>query len=279
MGRVIINTGIMLERLTNGQIPIGWHRVVAAPGYEGERYSVVQFCHPARGRSCRRCPARCTPERRNASMLCPPRTRSTRCSTRSTSSKTPGAPSAGGVPVSSDAVPDRRRTPSRRRLSRRSDRAARPPSQLAPAILAIDVGGSRFEAGLVTTKGDLVDRAIIADRTRCRSGGTLRPTLAAIVEQQMSASRTGTIRVAAVGVACPGRSRSTARPCHPSTYPHGVGPAPGAGSRADGQTGVRRHRRQGVGDIRRLDGRRQGLRQLLRDHRVYWHWRRDRARW
>jgi isopenicillin N synthase-like dioxygenase len=45
-GQVIINTGIMLERLTNGRIPIGWHRVVAAPGFEGERYSVVQFCHP-----------------------------------------------------------------------------------------------------------------------------------------------------------------------------------------------------------------------------------------
>ena len=45
-GHVIINTGIMLERLTNGVIPIGRHRVVAAPGYEGERYSVVQFCHP-----------------------------------------------------------------------------------------------------------------------------------------------------------------------------------------------------------------------------------------
>jgi isopenicillin N synthase-like dioxygenase len=43
---VIVNTGIMLERLTNGVIPIGRHRVVAAPGYEGERYSVVQFCHP-----------------------------------------------------------------------------------------------------------------------------------------------------------------------------------------------------------------------------------------
>ena len=45
-GKVIINTGIMLERITNGIIPIGWHRVVASPGYEGERYSVVQFCHP-----------------------------------------------------------------------------------------------------------------------------------------------------------------------------------------------------------------------------------------
>ena len=45
-GRAIINTGIMLERLTNGQIPIGWHRVVADPDSSGERYSVVQFCHP-----------------------------------------------------------------------------------------------------------------------------------------------------------------------------------------------------------------------------------------
>ena len=44
--QVIINTGIMLERLTNGLLPTGWHRVVAAPGHEGERYSVVQFCHP-----------------------------------------------------------------------------------------------------------------------------------------------------------------------------------------------------------------------------------------
>ena len=45
-GQVIINTGMMLERLTNGVIPTGIHRVVAAPGYEGDRYSVVQFSHP-----------------------------------------------------------------------------------------------------------------------------------------------------------------------------------------------------------------------------------------
>jgi isopenicillin N synthase-like dioxygenase len=44
-GRVIINTGLMLERLSNGLIPAGWHRVVAAPGATEERYSVVQFCH------------------------------------------------------------------------------------------------------------------------------------------------------------------------------------------------------------------------------------------
>jgi isopenicillin N synthase-like dioxygenase len=46
-GHVIINTGIMLERLTNGVIGAGWHRVVAHPDQSGERLSVVQFCHPA----------------------------------------------------------------------------------------------------------------------------------------------------------------------------------------------------------------------------------------
>ncbi len=45
-GYVIINTGMMLERLSNGVIPTGIHRVVADPSYSGERYSVVQFLHP-----------------------------------------------------------------------------------------------------------------------------------------------------------------------------------------------------------------------------------------
>ena len=44
-GRVIINTGLMLERLSNGRIPTGWHRVLAPPGATDERHSVVQFCH------------------------------------------------------------------------------------------------------------------------------------------------------------------------------------------------------------------------------------------
>ncbi len=44
-GRVIINTGLMLERLSNGRIPTGWHRVMAPAGAIDERHSVVQFCH------------------------------------------------------------------------------------------------------------------------------------------------------------------------------------------------------------------------------------------
>ena len=45
-GGAIINTGLMLEVVTNGIIEPGIHRVVAAPGQGGDRYSVVQFCHP-----------------------------------------------------------------------------------------------------------------------------------------------------------------------------------------------------------------------------------------
>ncbi len=45
-GRVILNTGLMLERLSNGLMPAGWHRVVAPEGSSQARLSVVQFCHP-----------------------------------------------------------------------------------------------------------------------------------------------------------------------------------------------------------------------------------------
>jgi isopenicillin N synthase-like dioxygenase len=43
---VVVNTGIMLDRISNGTIPTGVHRVVADPDEPGDRISVVQFCHP-----------------------------------------------------------------------------------------------------------------------------------------------------------------------------------------------------------------------------------------
>ncbi len=46
-GHVVVNSGIMLERLSNGRIPAGRHRVVADESAAGDRFSVVQFCHPA----------------------------------------------------------------------------------------------------------------------------------------------------------------------------------------------------------------------------------------
>ncbi len=45
-GGAVINSGMMLEHLTNGVIGAGIHRVVAAEGQTGDRYSVVQFAHP-----------------------------------------------------------------------------------------------------------------------------------------------------------------------------------------------------------------------------------------
>lgn len=45
-GHVVINSGIMLDRISNGRIPAGVHRVVA-DDRGVDRYSVVQFCHAA----------------------------------------------------------------------------------------------------------------------------------------------------------------------------------------------------------------------------------------
>ena len=60
-GRVILNTGLMLERLSNGTIPAGWHRVVAPEGVVGERHSVVQFCHARPSTILAPVPSCCTP--------------------------------------------------------------------------------------------------------------------------------------------------------------------------------------------------------------------------
>jgi isopenicillin N synthase-like dioxygenase len=45
-GHAILNTGMMLEHISNGLLPTGIHRVVAEPSQRGDRIAVVQFCHP-----------------------------------------------------------------------------------------------------------------------------------------------------------------------------------------------------------------------------------------
>ena len=45
-GHAVLNTGMMLEHVSNGRLPTGIHRVVAPPDQTGDRLSVVQFCHP-----------------------------------------------------------------------------------------------------------------------------------------------------------------------------------------------------------------------------------------
>ncbi len=76
-----------------------------------------------------------------------------------------------------------------------------PPKPFAPAILAIDVGSSWFEAGLVTTKGELVDRASV--RAEPDAGPEAHfSRLADIVEQQLGLADRHELRIAAVGIGC-----------------------------------------------------------------------------
>jgi glucokinase len=78
-----------------------------------------------------------------------------------------------------------------------------PPRQLAPAILAIDIGGAQFCAGLVTTKGELVDRAATAVEQDVGPEAHFT-NLATIVEQQLELADRHDLRIAAVGVGCAG---------------------------------------------------------------------------
>ena len=45
-GQLIVDTGDMMQRITNGRIPATTHRVLAPPGPNKERYSVPFFVHP-----------------------------------------------------------------------------------------------------------------------------------------------------------------------------------------------------------------------------------------
>ena len=196
-GQVIINTGIMLERLTNGQIPIGWHRVVAAPGFAGERYSVVQFCHPAAVDGAV-AGAELLHPGAPAALPCPQRRR---------------RPRRGALP---DQPRRRRPTPDLVRhrgvVADDDDQGAffdeptgqlGPPKPLAPAVLAVDISASKFSAGLVTTKGELADRSIALVDPDVGPEAHFR-RLTTIVEQQMELADRHELRVAAVGIGCAG---------------------------------------------------------------------------
>jgi isopenicillin N synthase-like dioxygenase len=65
-GQMIINSGMMLEHLSNGVIRPGIHRVIAGAEQKGDRYSVVQFCHPTPWTVLQPLPSCITPERPQA---------------------------------------------------------------------------------------------------------------------------------------------------------------------------------------------------------------------
>jgi glucokinase len=86
-----------------------------------------------------------------------------------------------------------------------SDESAPPPApkKLPPVILAVDIGGTKFAAGLVTGRGELLDRAVTLVDQNAGPEAHYK-ALAAIVEQQLGQAERHAVRVACVGVGSAG---------------------------------------------------------------------------
>ena len=92
-------------------------------------------------------------------------------------------------PPTPDPTPDRR--PWRR------------PSKLPPVVLAVDIGGTKFAAGLISTRGELLDRAVVLVDQNVGPEAHFK-ALTGIVEQQLDAAERHGVRVACVGVGSAG---------------------------------------------------------------------------
>jgi glucokinase len=78
-----------------------------------------------------------------------------------------------------------------------------PPRKLPPAVLAVDIGGTKFAAGLVTPRGELLDRAVVLVDQNVGPEAHFK-SLAGIVEQQLEAADRHEVRVACVGIGSAG---------------------------------------------------------------------------
>lgn len=77
------------------------------------------------------------------------------------------------------------------------------PPKLAPVVLAIDIGGTKFAAGLITPKGELIDRAVVlVDQDVGPEAHFAK--LAAIIDQQLDAADRHEVRIAGVGIGSAG---------------------------------------------------------------------------
>lgn len=79
----------------------------------------------------------------------------------------------------------------------------RPASKPPPVVLAIDIGATKFAAGLVSPRGDLVDRAVVLVDPDV-GPETHFKALATIVEQQLEAAERHRVRLSAVGIGSAG---------------------------------------------------------------------------
>jgi len=78
-----------------------------------------------------------------------------------------------------------------------------PPRKLPPVVLAVDIGGTKFAAGLVSPRGELVDRAVVLVDQNAGPEAHFK-SLAGIVEQQLDAAEHHEVRIASVGVGSAG---------------------------------------------------------------------------
>ena len=101
------------------------------------------------------------------------------------------------------AADHRRRQARRPDARRRRDGTARPAAQAAAVVLAIDIGGTKFAAGLVSARGELLDRAVVLVDQNVGPEAHFK-SLAGIVEQQLDAADRHDVRIAAVGIGSAG---------------------------------------------------------------------------
>jgi glucokinase len=77
------------------------------------------------------------------------------------------------------------------------------PVRLPPVVLGVDIGGTKFAAGLISTRGELLDRAVVLVDQNVGPEAHFK-ALTGIVEQQMDAAERHGVRVACVGVGSAG---------------------------------------------------------------------------
>jgi glucokinase len=77
------------------------------------------------------------------------------------------------------------------------------PVKLPPVVLAVDIGGTKFAAGLISTRGELLDRAVVLVDQNVGPEAHFK-ALSGIVEQQMDAAERHAVRVVCVGVGSAG---------------------------------------------------------------------------
>ncbi len=80
---------------------------------------------------------------------------------------------------------------------------AEPDERPPDVILAIDVGGTSFAAGLVTMRGELIDRSIVAIEEDVGPQSHFA-TLVGIVQEQLEHAGDHDVDIAAIGVGCAG---------------------------------------------------------------------------